>query len=121
MNKIKAITWSFLRTIFQLISYLYFGLSPFLLAAIYYLFNSVEGLKFLLRIDIGVCNIAHGVNRTISGLTDERATKYKRYYFQEIAINVLAYPFDKKWHHCKRVNDVEQLRFKRYKYYVKIK
>lgn len=121
MNKIKTIAWSFLRAIFQLISYVFFGLTPFVPAAICYLFDHKKGFVFLLRVDYAVCVISHGVERTISGLTGERATLYKRYRVQEIAIDLMAYPIEKKWHHCKRVNTVEQYKFIKTGKYVKIK
>ena len=110
----------YIRTIAQLIAYLLIGIIPLIPAAMYYFLQGNKALKYLLRVDLLVCVGAHGIYRTISGLTGERALTSRRYRVQEMIIDVLAYPFEKEWNHCKRANKYEQERFKNKGYYVSL-
>ncbi len=109
---------SIVKTIGIVFTYLFVGLIPFIPAAIYYFLQGAKSFKYLLRVDIAVCIMAHGVKRTISGLTGERMDKYKRYYYLSLLIDTLAYPFEKEWNHCKRVDRIEQFNLKHHGEYV---
>lgn len=113
---------SALKTLWHLVCYLVLGLMPFIISGLVWLKDKSTGFVLLLRVDVGVCVFVHGIARTISGLTGELATQYKRYKYQAMIIDVLAYPFERKWGHCNRINRIEQRNLKLHgKYVTKLK
>lgn len=96
------------RAIWQLLSYVLFGLIPLVSVLLLRSVNSAERTKFLLFcVDFAVCLIAHGKFRTISGLTGDRAKNQRRYHWQAKVIDLLAFLFERKWAHCERANTWE--------------